>query len=79
MVAGARPIQLASPLAPPSRAPWLGEGWLAMASGLLVTLPVFLHAPWVRLAPFSALLFTVPLLAIGLGLGHHSDQRLRHA
>jgi hypothetical protein len=50
-----------------------------MASGLLVTLPVFLQAPWVRVAPFSAVLFTVPLLAIGLGLGHHRHQRVRHA
>ncbi len=79
MVVGARPIQLAAPPAPASQVSWVGEGWLAMASGLLVTLPVFLQAPWVRLAPFSAVLFTVPLLAIGLGLGHHSDQRLRRA
>ena len=79
MVIGARPIQLASPLAPAAQAPLLGKPGLALASGLLVTLPVFLQAPWVRLAPFSAVLFTVPLLAIGLGLGHHRDQRLRHA
>ena len=79
MVIGARPIQLASPLAPAPQVPWLGERWLAMASGLLVTLPVFLQAPWVRVAPFSAVLFTVPLLAIGLGLGHHRHQRVRHA
>jgi len=79
VVIGARPIQLASPLAPAAQAPLLGERGLALASGLLVTLPVFLQAPWVRLAPFSAVLFTVPLLAIGLGLAHHRDQRLRHA
>ena len=54
-----------------------GSWGVAAASGLLVTLPVFLQAPWVRLAPFSAALFTVPLLAIGLALGHHSQPRQR--
>ena len=42
------------------------EQWLALMAALLVALPVFLQAPWVRLAPFSAALFTAPLLAAGL-------------
>lgn len=33
---------------------------------LLVCLPVFLQAPWVRTAPVQALLFTAPLLAAGI-------------
>ena len=39
---------------------------LELAAALLVGLPVFLQAPWVRLAPFSAALFTIPLLTAGL-------------
>ncbi|MCP9809828.1 DUF3120 domain-containing protein [Cyanobium sp. HWJ4-Hawea] len=50
---------------------------LEAASGVLVTLPVFLQAPWVRIAPFSATLFTVPLVAIGLALAHHPNPRMR--
>lgn len=46
---------------------------LTLASGLLVTLPVFLQAPWVRLAPFSAALFTVPLLGLALLLSGHRN------
>ena len=38
------------------------------AAGLVV-LPVFLQAPWVRLNPFSACLFTVVLLAVAIPLG----------
>ena len=34
----------------------------------MVVLPVFLQAPWVRLHPFSAVLFTGLLLAIGIVL-----------
>ncbi len=59
------------------RARTAGGLGLAAASGVLVTLPVFLQAPWVRLAPFSAALFTVPLLAIGLALGYHPQARQR--
>jgi hypothetical protein len=33
---------------------------------LLVALPVFLQAPWVRLAPLTATLFTVALLTAGI-------------
>ena len=35
----------------------------------LVLLPVFLQAPWVRVHPFSAGLFTAVLLAIAIALG----------
>ena len=41
---------------------------LPLAGALLVALPVFLQAPWVRLAPFSAALFTAILLLAGVGL-----------
>jgi hypothetical protein len=44
---------------------------------VLVTLPVFLQAPWVRLAPFSATLFTAPLLGLALVLAHHPAARVR--
>ena len=39
---------------------------LAAAGALLVALPVFLQAPWVRLAPFSAAVFTLPLVLVGV-------------
>lgn len=55
------------------------ERWpLELASGLLVTLPVFLQAPWVRLAPFSAALFTALLLGAGLWLERQDQQRAKH-
>ena len=41
---------------------------LPLAAAVLVALPVFLQAPWVRLAPFSAALFTAPLLLLALVL-----------
>jgi hypothetical protein len=52
---------------------------LSLISGLLVTLPVFLQAPWVRLAPFSAALFTVPLLTLALLLSRHPAPRVSRA
>ena len=72
----------------PAAAPWsnsrlglssLGLSSLTLASGLLVTLPVFLQAPWVRLAPFSAAVFTAPLLALALLLSRHRDPRVARA
>ncbi|MFQ6539887.1 MULTISPECIES: DUF3120 domain-containing protein [Aphanothece] len=39
-----------------------------LSSALLVTLPVFLQAPWVRISPASAAAFTAVLLAAGLAL-----------
>ena len=64
-----------TPAAPQSRAAE-SKGWGLWLSGcLLVALPVFLQAPWVRLAPFSAALFTAPLLFLGIALSQHPKQR----
>jgi hypothetical protein len=52
---------------------------LPLVAAVLVALPVFLQAPWVRLAPFSAALFTLPLLMTALVLEARPDQRLRDA
>ena len=41
----------------------------------MVVLPVFLQAPWVRLHPFSATLFTVVILCAGIGLNLSRFQR----
>ncbi|WP_315858145.1 DUF3120 domain-containing protein [Cyanobium sp. Morenito 9A2] len=46
---------------------------LPVLASLLVLLPVFLQAPWVRLQPFSAALFTLPLLLGGLILERHGS------
>lgn len=43
---------------------------LAWIASLLVALPVFVQAPWVREAPEAAALFTAPLLVIGVLLQH---------
>ncbi|MCU0529073.1 MAG: DUF3120 domain-containing protein [Cyanobium sp. Prado107] len=48
-------------------------------SGALVTLPVFIQAPWVRLAPVSATAFTACLLTAALLLSRSEDGRLRRA
>lgn len=74
------PLWSAEP--PLNRGSW---GWLqsfrhpglTLICGVLVTLPVFLQAPWVRLAPFSAALFTAPLLGLALALAHHPNPRIR--
>ncbi|MCP9798487.1 DUF3120 domain-containing protein [Cyanobium sp. Lug-B] len=39
---------------------------LPLAAALLVTVPVFLQAPWVRAAPTAATLFTLPLMGLAL-------------
>jgi hypothetical protein len=39
---------------------------LPLMAALLVTVPVFVQAPWVRAAPMAAALFTVPLLGLAL-------------
>lgn len=39
---------------------------LPLVAALLVTVPVFLQAPWVRAAPVAATLFTIPLLGLAL-------------
>lgn len=66
---GGRPFPLATPI---------GElNVLPVLSGLLVTLPVFLQAPWVRHAPFGAAAFTAVLLALALLLAHSDVPRQR--
>jgi hypothetical protein len=52
---------------------------ISLAGALLVALPVFLQAPWVRLAPFSAALFTAPLLMLGLVLTGHTNPNVSRA
>jgi hypothetical protein len=52
---------------------------LSLAGALLVALPVFLQAPWVRLAPFSAACFTAPLLMAGILLAQQPNQRMNTA
>ncbi len=51
---------------------------LPLLAALLVAVPVFVQAPWVRLAPMAAALFTVPLMAIGVVLEQRADGRLRN-
>ena len=41
----------------------------------MVVLPVFLQAPWVRLHPFSAAVFTAVLVAVGVVLGSSADEQ----
>ena len=41
----------------------------------MVVLPVFLQAPWVRVHPFSATLFTTLLVAIGVVLNRSDNQQ----
>ena len=50
---------------------------LQLWAAALVVLPVFLQAPWVRLHPFSACVFTVVLLATAIPLGWQRKQTLR--
>ncbi|MEA5424609.1 DUF3120 domain-containing protein [Synechococcus sp. CCY9202] len=52
-------------------APWL--------AALLVSLPVFLQAPWVRVAPASSALFTGVLLLVGLVLERQAQERSSQA
>jgi hypothetical protein len=50
----------------------LTAGWfLPLVAAFLVTVPVFLQAPWVRIAPASAVLFTAPILTLGILLERH--------
>ena len=73
---GAQPslLPLSAPAAysgHPLRGSWPRDGaatLLALAVAL-VTLPVFVQAPWVHAHPLGATLATVPLLATGIGLG----------
>ena len=43
----------------------------------MVVLPVFLQAPWVRVHPFSAVLFTVVVLSVGVNLHFTCRGRLQ--
>lgn len=54
---------------------WGQSRTLVAASALLVTLPVFLQAPWVRLSPASAAVFTAVLVAMGVVLANSADQQ----
>jgi hypothetical protein len=56
------------------------KAWPAVVlSCLLVALPVFVEAPWVRHAPFSAVLFTAVFVALGLGMAHSQRPNLRRS
>lgn len=50
---------------------------LPLLAALLVAVPVFLQAPWVRSAPMAAAVFTVPLLTLGILLEQHGGERMR--
>lgn len=50
---------------------------LPLVAVLLVTVPVFVQAPWVRLAPMAAALFTLPLLGLGVLLEQRSRGPMR--
>lgn len=50
---------------------------LPLLAALMVSVPVFLQAPWVRSAPMAAALFTVPLLTLGILLEQHGGPRGR--
>jgi len=68
---------LVAPLAPARAGQTAATGrldLLAAAGALLVALPVFLQAPWVRLAPFSAAVFTLPLVLVGVLLEQRRHQ-----
>ncbi len=48
---------------------------LPLTAALLVTVPVFLQAPWVRTGPMGAVLFTLPLMALALLLERRGQGR----
>ncbi|MEB3255380.1 MAG: DUF3120 domain-containing protein [Synechococcaceae cyanobacterium] len=50
---------------------------LSVLASFLVAVPVFVQAPWVRLAPMAAALFTIPLLALGVVLEQRAEGRPR--
>lgn len=87
-VIGVRPSLSSAALAPspsarlealPIRVPLAptAQRSLPLASTLLVVVPVFLQAPWVRLHPVSAVAFTGLLLSAGLMLALRGPQRWR--
>ncbi len=56
---------------------WSGDLPLPLIAALLVAVPVFVQAPWVRVAPMAAALFTLPLAALGVVLEQRASGRLR--
>jgi len=67
-VIGVPPSPLAARLQVPELGLWttISRNAELLAGALLVALPVFLQAPWVRLAPVTATLFTAALLTAGI-------------
>lgn len=65
---GVPPSPLAARLQVPELGLWttISRNAELLAGALLVALPVFLQAPWVRLAPLTATLFTAALLTAGI-------------
>jgi hypothetical protein len=81
-----RSPEVALALPQPSESTWLSrltpasreQRWLLpLTVGLLVALPVFLQAPWVRLHPASATAFTAVLLSAGVLLGWRGQSQWR--
>ncbi len=56
---------------------WPAHLTLPLVAAFLVAVPVFLQAPWVRIAPMAATLFTLPLVALGVGLEQRARGPLR--
>lgn len=57
-----------------------GFAWhaaLPLIASLLVAVPVFVQAPWVRVAPMAAALFTLPLAALGVVLEQRASGQAR--
>lgn len=50
---------------------------LPLVAALLVAVPVFVQAPWVRAAPMAAALFTLPLAAVGVVLEQRASGQRR--
>ena len=50
---------------------------LPLIASLLVAVPVFVQAPWVRVAPMAAALFTLPLAALGVVLEQRASGQAR--
>jgi hypothetical protein len=66
----------ATPLAVSAYTRWVPDRLiLPLVTALLITLPLFAQAPWVRLAPMQAALFTAPLMALAIALERHGRGR----
>ncbi len=78
---GVPPSPLAARLQVPELGLWttISRNAELLAGALLVALPVFLQAPWVRLAPVTATLFTAALLTAGILLERQSRSWYREA